>query len=204
LAAPSIAALLGAFLLTSAFGPVSTAWRLDLHLASSMTLWLFIAFVVPGALTAAGGGLLGRRWPIAVVLPAVFLMLVGLLLTAFAPSAAFLLIGRVVTGFGAGAAIGLAVLLVLQSGSLRTAAAAALGLATLLALVLGPLVGVVVVTALSWRTVFLLAAVLSLIVLFLCVASEIMVLVTSRRPAPLPHGTATPGAYAPGPPQSRP
>lgn len=194
LAAPGIAALLGAFLLTSAFGPVSTAWRMDLHLASGVTLWLFVAFVVPAVLTAAGGAVLGWRWPIAVLLPAVVLMVIGVAITAFAPSVAFLLAGRVVTGLGAGAAAGLAMMLVLRAGNARTPAAAALGLATLLALVLGPLVGMVLVTTLSWRLIFLLATIISVIVLFLCVASEITVLVTSRRPAPHPLGTAPAGA----------
>ncbi|WP_163569896.1 hypothetical protein [Fodinicola feengrottensis] len=88
LAAPGLAALLGAFLLTSLVGPTFTAVRRDLHGDSGLVLWSLVAFVLPALLTAAAGVVLGRRWPAATLLPGVALMVLGLLPMAFAPSVA--------------------------------------------------------------------------------------------------------------------
>ncbi|MFD0823859.1 hypothetical protein ACFQ0D_37300, partial [Micromonospora zhanjiangensis] len=82
---PALAASLGAFLLAGPVGLEGESVRRELHLPSSATLWVFVAFLLPAALTALLGVLLGRRWPTAVTLPATALLILGTLLTALAP-----------------------------------------------------------------------------------------------------------------------
>lgn len=154
---PAIAAALGAFLLTVTVGTEWVAMQRDMDLSPSMTAWIFVAYLLPSAIAVAIGVPVGRRWPTAVALIAVALMIPGALLTTLAPGSGPLTVARAVTGFGAGLAWGVTAVLVAQMGARRARVAPFVAGAVVLALVLGPVVGAFLARAVGWRFPFILA-----------------------------------------------
>jgi MFS family permease len=181
---PVLGALQGAFLLTATIGEWS-ALRRSLGLSSLAMLGLFAAYLLAAAVTAPIGILVGRRWPTAVAVPGMVLMILGLVTTALAPAGAVLLLGHAVTGLGVGAVWGVVAALVWQGGAWRTRAVATLAGAAVLALILGPAVAALLEPATGWRWMFLLAVPAAMVVLLVTVASGIALLVR-RASTPLP------------------
>lgn len=184
---PALAASLGAFLLAVTVGPAWDAMRRDMHLSTSGA---FVAYLLPAVLAVPVGALVGRRWPTAVALPAIVLLVPGSLLTALAPGSGLLLLGRAVTGFGAGLAWGVTAVLVAQAGARRVWVAPLVAGAVVLALGLGALAGALLARMFSWRWPFLLAVPFEVVALLVTAASGIIVLVQgSSRPARSPSAS---------------
>ena len=184
---PALAASLGAFLLAVTVGPEGAAIQRDMDLPTSGILWIFVAYLLPAVLAVPVGALVGRRWPTAVALPAIVLLLPGSLLTALAPGSGLLLLGRAVTGFGAGLAWGVTAVLVAQVGARRVWVASLVAGAVVLALGLGPVVGALLAQALDWRLPFLLAVPVEVVALLATAVSGIIVLMRrASRPAQPP------------------
>ncbi|PYC74902.1 hypothetical protein C7C45_03140 [Micromonospora arborensis] len=181
---PTLAASLGAFLLAVTVGPQWVAMQRDMHLPTSAVLWIFVAYLLPAVLAGAVGALAGRRWPTAVALSAIALLVTGSLLTSLAPGDALLLLGRAVTGFGAGLAWGVTAILVTQMGARRGWVTPLVAGVVLLALGLGPVAGVLVGRAVGWRWPFLLAVPFGAVAMLATVVSGIVVLIQrASRPA---------------------
>ncbi|MEV4500245.1 MFS transporter, partial [Micromonospora arborensis] len=181
---PTLAASLGAFLLAVTVGPQWVAMQRDMHLPTSAVLWIFVAYLLPAVLAGAVGALAGRRWPTAVALSAIVLLVSGSLLTSLAPGDALLLLGRAVTGFGAGLAWGVTAMLVAQMGARRVRVTPLVAGVVLLALGLGPVAGVLVGRAVGWRWPFLLAVPFGAVAMLVTVVSGIVVLIQrASRPA---------------------
>ena len=155
----------------------------DMHLPTSMILWIFVAYLLPALLAVPVGALVGPRWPTAVALSAIALLVPGSLLIALAPGSAVLLLGRAVTGFGAGLAWGVTAVLVAQMGARRVWVAGLVAGAVVLALGLGPLVGALLARMASWRLPFVLAVPVEVVALLATAVSGIIVLMR-RAPSP--------------------
>ncbi|MEV6521525.1 MFS transporter [Longispora sp. NPDC051575] len=184
---PTIAASLGAFLALVTVGPEWTAIQRDLALANSVLALVLVAYLLPAILAAGVGALVGWRWPTSVAVPASVLLMLGALLTAFAPDSVLLLVGRAVTGLGAGLAWGVTGALVARMARRGVLAAVVAG-AVLVALVLGPVVGAVTEQLASWRLPFLLALPVGIVALLIAAVGGI-VLLTGRASRPTPPQT---------------
>ncbi|MEV1317726.1 MFS transporter [Micromonospora arborensis] len=198
---PTLAASLGAFLLAVTVGPQWVAMQRDMGLPTSAVLWIFVAYLLPAVLAGAVGAFVGRRWPIAVALSAIALLVPGSLLTSLASGDALLLLGRAVTGFGAGLAWGLTAMLVAQMGARRVWVTPLVAGVVLLALGLGPVAGVLVGRAVGWRWPFMLAVPFGAVALLATVVSGIVVLIqrASRPDQPQATSSQTVPASAGGP-----
>ncbi|MFD0974953.1 MFS transporter [Plantactinospora endophytica] len=183
---PVLAASLGAFLLTLTVGPEGAAIQRDLQLPTLGILWMFVAFLLPAALAVPVGALVGRRWPIAVALPAIVLLVPGSLLIALAPGSGSLLLGRAVTGFGAGLAWGVTAVLVVPLRARRGWAVPLAAGAVVLGLVLGPVIGALLARFLGWRLPFMLAVLFGVVALLVTAVSGIVVLTRSASPPAQP------------------
>ncbi|MDW5322347.1 MFS transporter [Plantactinospora sp. KLBMP9567] len=187
---PALAASLGAFLLTLTVGPEWAAMRRDMDLPASAILWVFVAYLLPALLAVPVGALLGRRWPTAVGLPAIALMVPGAVLITLASGSGSLLLGRAVAGFGAGLVWGVTAMLIAQAGPRRVWAAPLVAGAVVLGLGLGPVAGALLARTLSWRWPFLLAVPFGAVVSLVMVVSGIIMLVrqasTPTRPPAAP------------------
>ncbi|MBB4960962.1 hypothetical protein [Micromonospora polyrhachis] len=82
---PALAASLGAFLLAVTVGPVWGAIQQTLDLSTLTMGWTFVTYLLSAVVAVPVGALVGRRWPTAVTLPAIVLLVFGSLLLAFAP-----------------------------------------------------------------------------------------------------------------------
>ncbi|MBF9131208.1 MFS transporter [Plantactinospora sp. S1510] len=179
LAGPALAAWVGASLLTVTLGPQWTAMRTDLDLPALAVVWVFVAYLLPALATAAVGLLVGGRWPTALVLPGIGLLVLGALLTTFSPGSALLMFARALTGLGAGLAWGVTAALVRQqpAGRARTAwAITAAG--TVVALVVGPLFGALASTSLTWRLTLFVAVPIAGVAFLVAAVSGIALLVS--------------------------
>ncbi|MEO3924940.1 MFS transporter [Micromonosporaceae bacterium B7E4] len=174
---PALAASLGAFLLTLTVGPEWAAMQRDMDLPASAVLWVFVAYLLPALLAVPVGALLGRRWPTAVGLPAIALMVPGSVLITLASGSGSLLLGRAVTGFGAGLAWGVTAVLIAQAGPRRVWAAPLVAGAVVLGLGLGPVAGALLARMLGWRWPFMLAVPFGAVVLLVMVVSGIIMLI---------------------------
>ncbi|MFI7650432.1 MFS transporter [Micromonospora sp. NPDC049460] len=201
LAGPTLSALLAAGLLTAPFGPLVSAITRDLGLSTAgMTTTVVAQYVVAAVALVAPGYLLGRRWPTVIALPALALLIVGCVVSAFTPGPALLAVGRVIVGLGAGTVAGVALALSGQLVRWRSRARLALGLALGAALLIGPVASGMLAQALSWRTVFLAEVLVATVALFSTIASGIaMWVLRSSRPNP----PATPAATTPRPGTTR-
>ncbi|MFC6016403.1 hypothetical protein ACFP2T_09345 [Plantactinospora solaniradicis] len=178
LAGPTLAAWLGASLLTITVGPQWTSMRLDMQLSALAVVWVFLAYLLPALATAAVGFLVGGRWPTALVLPGISLLVLGALLTTFSPGGALLLVARAVTGLGAGLAWGVTAALVRQQPAGRNRTSWAIITGTVLALVVGPLFGALVSMAMSWRLPLLAAVPVAGVAFLAAAVSGIALLVS--------------------------
>lgn len=155
---PAIAASLGSYLLTVPIGPAGVAMQRDMQLPAAGIVWALAAYLLPAAAAGTAGFLLGRRWPVAMALPAIALMATGSLLTTLAGGSGSLLLGRAVTGFGAGLAWGVTAALVLaQPAARRSWLAQGVAGVAVLAMVVGPVTGMILARAVGWRLPFTLA-----------------------------------------------
>ncbi|MEH1016973.1 MFS transporter [Micromonospora sp. CPCC 206060] len=197
LAGPALGALLAAGLLTAPIGSLAGAIRRDLGLSTAAMIVTVIApYVVATAALVAPGYLLGRRWPTATAMPALVLLVVGSVVSAFVPGAALMAVGRVVVGLGAGTVIGVALALSGQLGRWRARVGLVLGLAVGVALLLGPVASGLVTRALGWRLVFLVDALAATVALAgTMVIGIAMLVLNASRPIP----PATPATTAPPP-----
>ncbi|OKI62345.1 MFS transporter [Micromonospora sp. CB01531] len=173
---PTLAASLGAFLLAVTFGPEKAEIQRAMHLPASVIPWIFVAYLLAALLAVPVGALLGRRWPTAVALPAIVLLVPGSLLTALAPGSGTLLLGRAVTGVGAGLAWGVTAVLITQVGARRGLMVPLVAGAVVLALALGPVAGAFLGRSLGWRWPFLAAVPLEVVALLVTAVSGIIVL----------------------------
>ncbi|MFI7609463.1 MFS transporter [Micromonospora sp. NPDC049366] len=184
---PTLAASLGAFLLAVPVGPEWVAIQRDMDLPTSAALWIFVAFLLPAALAVLVGARVGRRWPTAVALPAVALLVFGSLLTMLASGSGVLLLGRAVNGFGAGLAWGVTAVLVAHIAARRVWVTALVAGAVVLALGLGPVAGLLLQRAVGWRWPFMLALPFGAVALLATAVSGIIVLILrASRPAQPP------------------
>ncbi|RSN20385.1 MFS transporter [Amycolatopsis sp. WAC 04169] len=183
---PGFAALIGLFLLTVIYRfDGESPLRIDLGMSSqALLLNGLVSYLVAAAIAFPAGLLLGARFPTSVTVPALVLMLMGVLLVAFVPGSGLLLIGRVLNGLGAGAVLGVTVALIrrLQAGR-GVAAGVAAGLGVL-ALAIAPVLGGLLSDATGFRVVYVVAA---LFVLLALVVAGVLGIVTLAKPKPLPH-----------------
>ncbi|MFI1196790.1 MFS transporter [Micromonospora sp. NPDC020750] len=186
LAGPALGAMVAAGLLTAPIGPLGSAISRDLGLSTmAVTMTVVAPYAVTTAALVVPGYLLGRRWPTATGVPALVLLVLGSVVSAFAPGAALMAVGGVVVGLGAGTVIGVALALSGQLGRWRSQARLVLGLALGAALLLGPVVSGIVAQAVSWRTVFLVGVPVAAVALTGTIASGIaMLAVRGSRPSP--------------------
>ncbi|MEV5764885.1 MFS transporter [Micromonospora sp. NPDC052213] len=195
LAGPALGAFLAAGLLTAPVGPLVSAITRDLGLSTSgMTAIVVAQYVVATVALVAPGYLLGRRWPTAIALPALALLVIGSVVSAFAPGTALFAVGRVIVGLGVGTAAGAALALASQLGRWRSRARLVLGLALGAALLLGPVAGGMLAQALSWRTVLLADVLVATVALISTTVSGIAmwVLRPSQHSPPATPAAATP------------
>ncbi|WP_344860610.1 MFS transporter [Amycolatopsis ultiminotia] len=188
---PAFAALIGLFLLTVIYRFNGRSFlQIELGLSSqSLLLSGLVAYLVAAALAFPAGLLPGARFPTSVTVPAICLMLLGVLLIAFVPSTGLLLLGRVLSGLGAGAAIGVTVALIRRLRAGRGVAAAVTTGLGVLALVIAPFLGGLVSDALGFRLVYLLAALFMVIALIVAAVIGIVALASAKPPVqPMPYG----------------
>ncbi|MFF3569974.1 MFS transporter [Nocardia jiangxiensis] len=156
----------------------------------ALLLTCVVAYVV-AAILAVGLGLpLGARFPTAVTLSAIGVMLVGTVLTALAADGTLLLVGRVLGGLGTGAAAGVIVALVLRLNDRRGIAAATVAALGVLAAVVAPVIGQLMMDAINFHLAYLGAVPFLLIAVIVTAVSGTA---STKRPAhPNPYGTPYP------------
>lgn len=171
-------AWLAAFLFAVLTGPELTATRMVFGLSAAQSLMLPGLYVIAAVVGLPLGVLLGQRWPDAVATPAVFLMVPGLAISAFAMGYGMIAIGRVITGLGAGVVIGVAATLIVRTApAQRTVVAVVAAAAMVVAAVLGWLISDLLTHGTTFRMVFLLSIPLALIVVALIILVWIMQIV---------------------------
>jgi MFS family permease len=192
---PGFAALIGLFLLTVIYRVDGrSVLQVELGLSNqSLLLSGLVAYLVAAAIAFPAGLLLGARFPTSVTVPAICLMLLGVLLVAFAPNSGLLLVGRVLNGLGAGAAIGVTAALIRWLRTGRGVAAAVTAGLGVLAVVIAPLLGGLISDAFSFRLVYLIAALFVFVALIVAAVIGIVALVAAKPPAqPMPYGVPYP------------
>lgn len=166
---PGIGTITGLFMLTSVYEPGRLSHMMVEFglLPRDFLLMGVLPYLIAAAVTFALGFLLGGRFPAALVLPALGVMVVGVLLTSFATGGAMLLAGRAISGLGAGVAVGVTVAVVRRIQGQRSAAATVVAVLGVLAAVAAPFVNRAISEMLSFRlahlatVLFLLAAILA-------------------------------------------
>ena len=184
---PALGALLGAALLTAPIGPLGSAIQRDLGLSTAtMAATMVAPYVVAAAALVVPGHLLGRRWPTAIAVPALLLLLLGSVVSAFAPGTAVMAVARVLAGLGAGAVLGVTLGMSGQLGRGRSQARLVLGIALGATLLLGPVVTGVLTRMLAWRYGFLVPVLpVAAVALVVTVVTGIVMLVQrGSRPSP--------------------
>ncbi|QIS10083.1 MFS transporter [Nocardia arthritidis] len=164
---PGFATMIGLAMLTVVYqfdGRSPIQFQLNLT-AQTVLLTCVVAYLVAALPAVALGVLVGGRFPRAVTLPAIGLMLVGTVLTAFMVNGAMLLAGRVLGGLGTGAAVGVVAALTFRLGSRRGLAAAVVAALAIVSAVIAPVVGQLISDVASFRLVYLVAAPLLLVAL---------------------------------------
>lgn len=187
---PGFAALIGLFLLTVIYRfDGRSALQAELGLSSgSLLLSGLVAYLVAAAIAFPVGLLLGARFPTSMTVPAICLMLLGVLLVAFVPDSVLLLVGRVLNGLGAGAAIGVTAALIRRLRTGRGAATAVTAGLGALALAIAPFLGGLLSDAFSFRLVYVAAALFVFAALVVAGVIGIVALVKEKPPArPMPY-----------------
>ncbi|WP_280435025.1 hypothetical protein [Nocardia carnea] len=204
---PAIATITSLFMLTSVYeaGRLSHM-MLDLGLLPRDFLLLAVVpYPVAAAITFALGFLLGGRSPTALVVPALGVMIIGVLLTSFASGAALLLVGRVISGLGAGVAVGVTMAVVRRVEGSRAVAATVVAVLGLGATVAAPFVHRAISEVLDFRVAYLATVLFLLAAILACAVSGIARSVTAGRTAraapygmPYPAAPPYPGPQNPG------
>ncbi|MEV6907828.1 MFS transporter [Amycolatopsis sp. NPDC051071] len=187
---PGFAALIGLFLLTVIYRfDGRSALQVELGMSSqSLLLSGLVAYLVAAAIAFPAGLLLGARFPTSVTVPAICLMLLGVVLIAFVPNSALLLVGRVLNGLGAGAAIGVTAALIRRLRTGRGAAIAVTAGLGVLALVAAPFLGGLMSDALGFRVVYVVAALFVFVALVVAGVLGIVAMVKAKPPVrPMPY-----------------
>ncbi|MFC3447838.1 MFS transporter [Amycolatopsis speibonae] len=187
---PGFAALIGLFLVSVIYRfDGGSALQLDLAMSSqSLLLTGLVAYLVAAAIAFPAGLLLGARFPTPVTVPAIVLMLFGVLLVAFVPNSGLFLVGRVLNGLGAGAVLGVTVALIRRLQAGRGAATGVMAGLGVLALVLAPVLGGLLSDATGFRVVFVVAALFVFLALVVAGVLGIVALVKAKTPArPMPY-----------------
>ncbi|MGW0433688.1 MFS transporter [Micromonospora sp. NPDC003197] len=200
---PALGALLSVALLTAPIGPLGSAIQRDLGLSTAtMAATMIAPYAVASAALVVPGHLLGRRWPTATAAPALLLLLLGSLVSAFAPGAAVLAVARVIAGLGAGAVLGVTLGLSGQLNRGRSQARLVLGIALGAALLLGPVVTGLLTQMLAWRYGLLIPVLLvATVALAVTVVTGIVMLV-QRGSQPSPPSAPATTTPLPSEPQS--
>ncbi|MEV7549502.1 MFS transporter [Amycolatopsis sp. NPDC089917] len=187
---PGFASLIGLFLVTVIYRfDGGSALQIDLGMSSqSLLLNGLVAYLVAAAIAFPAGMLLGARFPTPVAVPAIALMLLGVLLVVFVPNTGLFLVGRVLTGLGAGAVLGVTVALIRRLQAGRGAAAGVTAGLGVVALVLAPVLGGLLSDATGFRVVFMVAALFVFAALVVAGVLGIVALVKAKTPArPMPY-----------------
>ncbi|EMD28126.1 MFS transporter [Amycolatopsis azurea] len=181
---PGFAALIGLFLVTVIYRfDGGSALQIDLGMSDrSLLLNGLVAYLVAAAIAFPAGLLPGARFPTPVTVPAIVLMLLGVLLIAFVPNSGLFLVGRVLTGLGAGAVLGVTVALIRRLQAGRGAAAGVTAGLGVLALVLAPVLGGLLSDVTGFRVVFVVAALFVLVALIVAGVLGIVALVKAKTP----------------------
>ncbi|WP_328393834.1 hypothetical protein [Nocardia sp. NBC_00416] len=155
-----------------------------------------IPYLLAAAITFALGLLLGGRLPTALLIPALAIMIIGVLLTSFASGSAMLLAGRAISGLGAGVAVGVAVAVLRRVKAPRSVAATAVAALGVLAAVAAPFVNRALSEAAGFRIVYLATVLFLFVALVASAVSGIVRAATAGRPAqPGPYGMPYPAPY---------
>ncbi|WP_181774372.1 MFS transporter [Amycolatopsis pittospori] len=192
LVGPGFASLIGLFLLTVVYRFDGRATlQIELGMAEqTLLLGGLVAYLVAAAIASPVGLVLGARFPTSVTVPAICLMLLGVVLVAFTPSSGLFVVGRVLNGLGAGAAIGVTVALIRRLHTGRGVAAGVMAGLGVLALAIAPFLGGLVSDAIGFRVVYVVAA---LFVFVALVVAGIIGIVTLAKAKP----SIQPMAYPP-------
>jgi MFS family permease len=183
---PGFAALIGLFMLTAIYrldGMSEIQRALGLS-SQSLLLVGLVSYLVGTALAVPAGLLLGARFPTAVGVCAVGLLLVGVALAAFTPGAGVLMAGRALSGLGTGAAGGATVALILKLRERRGHAAGLTGALAVVALAVAPVIGQLISEAVGFRPVQLAAIPFLLVALVVNAVIGFVKLTTAKRPVP--------------------
>ncbi|WP_410657375.1 MFS transporter [Amycolatopsis sp. lyj-112] len=186
---PGFAALIGLFLLTVIYRfDGRSALQIELGMSSqSLLLNAVVAYLVAAAIAVPAGLLLGARFPTSVTVPAICLMLLGVLLVAFVPDSVLLLVGRVLNGLGAGAAIGVTVALIRRLRTGRGVAAGVTAGLGVLALAIAPFLGGLLSDSVGFRVVYLVAALFVFVALVVAGVLGIVALAKKPSASPMPY-----------------
>lgn len=172
---PGVAALAGAFLLTTDLGPTGLAIQAELG-APRMVLLIGTGACLLAMAVGAPLGALALRAPIAVGVPAVAAMLIGLIAMGLAANwLNFFVVGRVLVGFGTGVVWAASALTARATGEQKRLATALLAGAVLVCLLLGPVVSGLIATVASWRVAYFAMIPVLLLALVAVVVSGIAV-----------------------------
>ncbi|MCI2419566.1 MFS transporter [Saccharopolyspora sp. K220] len=196
---PGFAAIIGLFMLTAVYrADLISPVQMGLGLSGPEFLMMgIVAYLIAAAIAFPLGFRLGVRFLMAVTLPAIGVMFIGVLLIAFSGGAGMFLVGRVLTGLGAGAAIGATTALVRGIKEQRNIVAAVVAALGVLAVVVAPFINQVISGALSFRWTFLAAVPFLFAALIASAVIGIVQFVVAKRPAqPGPYGMPYP---SPGP-----
>ncbi|MEQ4722742.1 MFS transporter [Nonomuraea sp. B19D2] len=193
---PGIAALTGLYLLTMPFGPAARlSLQSDLGLSSQTTLVMtLVAYLVSAAAGGALGVGLGGRLLTTVGTAAIALMIIGVLLNAFAPDSGIYLIGRVLSGLGGGGAVGATVAFTRRAGRHSGALVGILAGLGVLALILGPIINHGLSSALAWRWGYMITILPLIVGLIATAVSGFVLLLTRRAGQPSSSGMPHPPA----------
>lgn len=192
---PGSAALIGLFMLTAIyrFDGLSEIQRALGLSSQSLLLIGLVSYLAGTALAVPAGLLLGARFPTAVGISAVVLLLVGVALAAFTPGGGVLMAGRAFSGLGTGAACGATVALILKFREGRGIAAGVAAALAVVALAVGPVIGQLISEAVGFRPVQLAA--IPFLLAALVVNAVLGFVKLAKRPVPpAPNGMPYPPA----------
>lgn len=195
---PGFAAIIGLAMLTAVYRiDGKSLIQFEFHMSSRAVLLTCVVAYLVAAIPAVGLGFaIGARFPAAVTLPAIGVMLIGAVVTALAAGSGMLLSGRVLGGLGAGATAGVVTALVLRLNGRRGVAAAVVAALGVLAAVIAPAIGQLISDVASFRSVWLAAVPFLLVAL---IVSAVSAIASAERPVrSAPHGVPY---SSPGPAQ---
>lgn len=178
---PALGTMLTAYLIGALIGPLRETLERDMGYSTMVNLIVLAIHFLALAVGFAPGLLLGRRAPNAIAAPAIGLMLLGVLVLAFAANAVMVMAASLFIGFGSGAVLGTALALAGQAGARRTAMLIAVAAVAFVGLLFGLVFGWFLTTTVSWRWVYFMAVPMALVSLVVTGAGGIVAL--TKKPA---------------------